>query len=179
MSAVIAARYAKALMTLAAKAKKVEDVADGLDEVTALIADSKPLAAALANVRVTREAKEAVMKAVLTKAKVPDLVNTFVLFVMTKRRLALLPEISRLFHRLADERLGRAQADVTVATALPADQEKKLKKDLETLSGKTVTLHVNVDPAILGGAITRVGSTVWDGSLRNQLNQIRESILKG
>jgi F-type H+-transporting ATPase subunit delta len=179
MSAVIAARYAKALMNLAAKAKQVEPVAQGLDDVTALMVESKELATMLADVRVTRAVKQAVMQGVVEKAKLPELVSTFVLFVMDKRRLALLPEISRLFHRLADERLGRAQADVTVATPLAADQEKTLKQDLEKLSGKTVTLHVKVNPAILGGAITRVGSTVWDGSLRNQLNQIRESILKG
>lgn len=179
MSAVIAARYAKALMNLAGKANQVDPVAQGLEDVSALIAGSKELAALLDDVRVTRAAKEQVMKAVVEQAKLPALVNTFVLFVMEKRRLALLKDITQIFHRLADERLGRAQADVTVATPLAADQEKALKQDLEKLSGKTVTLHVKVDPAILGGAITRVGSTVWDGSLRNQLNQIRDSILKG
>lgn len=179
MSAVIAARYAKALMNLAGKSNQVEPVAQGLDEVSALIDGSKQLSALLEDVRVTHAAKAQVMKALVEQAKLSPLVNTFVLFVMTKRRLGLLKDIAVIFKRLADERLGRAQADVTVATPLAADQEKTLKQDLEKLSGKTVTLHVKVDPAILGGAITRVGSTVWDGSLRNQLNQIRDSILKG
>lgn len=179
MSAVIASRYAKALMILAAKANQVDPVAQALDEVAALVRDSAELAALLDDVRITRSAKEQVMKAILAQAKPPELVSTFVLYVMSKRRLPLLAEIAAYYRRLADERLGRAQADVVVASALAADQQQALKKDLEALSGKSITLNVTVDPAILGGAITRVGSTVWDGSLRTQLNQIRESILKG
>lgn len=179
MSAVIASRYARALMGLAVKADSVDQAAQGLDDVAALMKDSAQLTAMLDDVRVTHAAKEQVMNALLEKAKLPGLVSSFVLLVMSKRRLGLLPEMAVHFHRLADERLGRAQAEVTVASALDAGQEKTLKQDLEKLSGKTVTLTVKVDPSILGGAITRVGSTVWDGSLRNQLNQIRESILKG
>jgi F-type H+-transporting ATPase subunit delta len=179
MSAVIASRYAKALMTLAAQEQQVEPVAQGLDEVAGLIRDSKELSGFLDNVRVPRAAKAHVMKALLDKAKLPALVNNFVLFIMEKRRLMLLGEIADHFHRLADERLGRAQAEVTVASALAPEQELRLKKQLEALAGKTVTLHVKVDPALLGGAVTRLGSTVWDGSLRHQLNQLRDSILKG
>ena len=88
----------------AAKAKQVEPVAQGLDDVTALMAESKDLSTVLADVRVTRAVKQAVMQGVVEKAQLPELVSTFVLFVMDKRRLALLPEISRLYHRLADER---------------------------------------------------------------------------
>ena len=179
MSAIIASRYAKALMTLAAKDNQVDAAAQGVEDVAALIKGSAPLAATLDDVRITRPDKEKLLKAILDQAKVPALVGTFVQFVMEKRRLMLIGEIAAHFHRLADERLGRAQADVTVASALDPAQEKTLKQDLEKLSGKTVTLTVKVDPAILGGAITRVGDTVWDGSLRNQLNQIREQILKG
>jgi F-type H+-transporting ATPase subunit delta len=179
MSAVIAARYAKALMNLAAKEKQIEPVAQGLDEAAALIRDSQELAGLLDDVRVTHGAKQQVMRALLERAKLPALVNTFMRFIMQKRRLTLLPDMAEHFHRLADERLGRAQADVTVAAALSPDQEQRLKQQLEKLSGKTVTLHVKVDATLLGGAVTRIGSTVWDGSLRNQLNELREAILKG
>jgi F-type H+-transporting ATPase subunit delta len=179
VSAVIASRYAKALMNLAAKGGQVEPVAQGLDEIAALLRDSTTLSALLADVRVTRAAKERVVKGVLERAGLPELVNTFVLFIMNKRRLALLAEIAAHFHRLADERLGRAQAQVTVAAPLAPEQEQGLTGELERISGKTITLQVHVDSAILGGAITRVGSTVWDGSLRTQLNQLRETIVKG
>lgn len=179
MSAVIASRYAKALMNLAARGDQVEPVAQGLDEIAALLRDSPELAALLADVRVARAAKEQVVKGVLERAGLPELVNTFVLFVMGKRRLRLLPEIAVHFHRLADERLGRARARVTVAVPLPPEQEQTLRQALERLSGKAITLHVQVDPAILGGAITRVGSILWDGSLRTQLHQLRETIVKG
>jgi len=178
MSAVIAARYARALMNLAAKDQQVDQAAQGLDLVADMLAESPRLAEALENVRATGPDKERTLQAVLDKAGVPALVATFSRYVLDKRRLRLLPDIRDQFHRLADERLGRAKAAVTVAAPLAKEQEASLKRKLEAVSGKTITLHVTVDPAILGGAVTRIGSTVWDGSLRHQLNRIRESIVK-
>jgi F-type H+-transporting ATPase subunit delta len=137
------------------------------------------LADFLENVRATGPDKARTLGAVLERAAVSPLVATFARYVLEKRRLRLLPDIRAQFHRLADERLGRAQASVTVAAPLAKEQEAELKRKLEGISGKTITLNVTVDPAILGGAVTRIGSTVWDGSLRHQFNRIRESIVKG
>jgi F-type H+-transporting ATPase subunit delta len=99
--------------------------------------------------------------------------------VTRKRRIGLLDEMRKVFHELADERMGRAHADVTVASALSAQQESALKERLEKLSGREINLRVEIDPSILGGIVAKIGSTVWDGSLRNQLNQIHQSIIEG
>jgi F-type H+-transporting ATPase subunit delta len=172
-------RYAQALMNLAAKAKQVEPVAAGLDELADAVASSEPLRALLAEPKVPLAAKEAVMHALLAKAGVPALVETFVRFITRKRRIELLGDIRGEFHDLADERMGRANADVTVASELTAAQAKALQERLAGLSGRQVALRVRVDPDILGGVVARIGSTVWDGSLRNQLAQIQQSITKG
>jgi F-type H+-transporting ATPase subunit delta len=179
MSGVIAQRYARALMNLAVKADAVEDVATGLDEMAETLEESPLLAAFVEDTKVPPSTKQDVVRDLLVKAQVPELVNTFVRYLTAKRRFLLLPEIRDVYHRLADERLGRAQAEVTVAAAMSEAQEKQMQGQLEALSGKQITLTVKVDPEIMGGAITRIGSVVRDGSLRNQLQQIRQSIKEG
>jgi len=183
---VISQRYARALMNLTAgkggaakgRDKQVEEIGAALDEVAAALA-SEDLAPFLASSQATPAMRDEVLKTVLARMKAPDPLGPFVRLLNQKRRLALLPEIARLFYQLADERLGRAQAEVTVAEPLPAAQQARLRKQLEQTTGKSVTLNVKVDPAILGGAVTRVGSTVWDGSVRHHLHQVREQLLRG
>lgn len=179
MSGVIAQRYARALMNLAAKSDQVGPVAAGLDDMTAMLAESPLLAAFVEDTKVLPAKKQEALREILAKAKAPELVDTFLRYLTAKRRFALVPDIREIFHRLADERLGRAQADVIVASALTGDQEKQMQEQLEALSGKQITLTVKVDPEIMGGAITKIGSVVRDGSLRHQLQQIRQSIKEG
>ena len=188
---VISQRYARALMGLAAGKgaagkgaagkgtdKQVEEIGAALDEVSVALA-AEELAPFLASSQATPAMRDEVLKTVLARMKAPAPLPAFVRLLNQKRRLDLLPEIARLFHQLADERLGRAQAEVTVAEPLPAAQKERLRKQLEQATGKSVTLNVQVDGQILGGAVTRIGSTVWDGSVRHHLHQIREQLLRG
>ena len=179
ITGVIAQRYAKALMKLAVAADRIEPVTEGLDAITDTLADSEQLADFLADSKIPLTLKEQAVADLLAAAGAPPLVATFVRFVTGKRRILLLPEIRTVFHRLADERMGRAHAEVVVAAPLSADQESRLKEQLERLSGKQITLQVQVEPEILGGAVTRIGSTVWDGSLRGRLDQVRQTIIEG
>ena len=125
MSGVIAQRYARALMNLAVKADQVEPVAHGLDEMADTLEASPLLAALVQDTKVLPSKKEDVVREIMTKAEVPELVNTFLRYLTSKRRFTLLPEIRQVYHRLADERLGRAQAQVTLATGLTAEQESQ------------------------------------------------------
>ncbi len=179
MSGVIAQRYAKALMNLAVKGDAVESVTAELDDLADALLEAPQLSGLLADIRISRAQKQEVLAEVLKQSGVSELVNVFVRFIASKRRFALLPDIREVFHQLADERLGRAQAEVTVAAPLSGGQEQSLQQKLETLSGKQVTLTITVNPEIMGGVITRIGSILRDGSLRNQLNQIRQSIKEG
>ncbi len=179
MSTVISQRYARALMNLAEKAKQVDEVAAELDGLADLLSGSEELSAFLAEARVPQSAKKGAIAAILKQADASELVGTFVRYITQKRRLLLLDEIRGDFHALADERLGRAQAEVTVAAELTSAEAESLREKLEALSGKKITMTVNVDPAIIGGVITKIGSSVRDGSLRSQLEQIRQTITDG
>jgi F-type H+-transporting ATPase subunit delta len=173
---IIARRYAQALMNLAVKADQVADAAKALDEVADNVAGSERLQAYLAEPKVALSAKEAVISEMLQKGGVSPLVSTFVRFIARKRRIELLEDIRGEFHELADERMGRANAQVTVAAELNAKQQDALRSRLRVLTGKEIQLRMQVDPGLLGGFVARVGSTVWDSSLRNQLNLIHQSI---
>lgn len=177
---VVSIRYARALMNLAQRDKQVAEVATGLSEFADMVAESSELSAFLAEPRVPLAGKVAAVTELLDKAKLPALLNAFLRFVTTKRRIALLEEMRRDFHTLADEKLGRGNAQVTVAADLTAEQEKSLRERLQGLSGKQeVRLDITVDPSLLGGVVARIGSTVWDGSLRNQLNRIQQTLSEG
>ncbi len=177
---IVARRYAQALMNLAGKAGQVDETAAALDGIADAWTASAKLQAFLSDPKVALAAKEAVVQKLLAKAGPPPLVQTFVRLVTRKRRIDVLDEMRREFHVLADERSGRATAVVTVATQLTAAQQTALRKRLTAVTGKKeVQLDVRVDPDILGGLVARVGSTVWDSSLRNQLSRIQQSLVKG
>ena len=176
-SSVISRRYARALLNIAIAADAVQSIGDGLDDLADALVMSPALHDLLVNPKIPQAQKDAVMQEVLVKIAPHETVNTFARYLATKRRAALLDEIRHAFHRLADIETGHAQALVTVAAALDESETEELRRKIEEFSGKTITLDVEVDPALLGGVVTRIGSTVWDGSLRSHLNNIHESII--
>ena len=95
----------------------------------------------------------------------------------SKGRIASLPDIARAHRALVDEHAGRVRATVTSARPLDPLLETRLKTALEKSSGKTVIFEKREDPAIMGGLVTQLGDTVYDGSVRTQLQQLREELL--
>lgn len=175
---IISRRYARALLNLSARANEVEAVAEGLNDVADAVTTSPALADLLINPKVKQADKMQIVNTVLARIGPPAIVSTFVRYLTGKRRIALLDDIRRVYHELADIRTGRATALVTVAVPLDDGQQDQLRRRIEAMSGKQITLDIQVDPAILGGTVTRIGSTVWDGSLRSKLHQIRDSIIQ-
>jgi len=176
---VIARRYAKALLNLAAADDVIEQVGQGLDEFAELLEQSEELRGFLATPKVGPTEKEQAVTQIVERAQPHNLVGVFLRYLTRKRRILLLGDIRRVYRELADGRLGRAQAEVTVAEELPAEDTERLRSRVAELAGKEISLDVKVNPDILGGVITRIGSTVWDGSVRGQLRQIRQSIIEG
>ncbi|MDH4246466.1 MAG: ATP synthase F1 subunit delta [Deltaproteobacteria bacterium] len=175
----IAKRYARATMNLAGREKSSETVIAALDSLVGAMKEVPRLSAAIADPKISQSVKRGVMEDLTRTIKAPALVVNLVRLLTEKRRLVLLPEICASCHALDDARAGRAEAQVRSATPLSAKQQEELRGRLEKLSGKKLTLQVETDSSLLGGLVARIGSTVWDGSLRNQLNQIRQSFIEG
>jgi F-type H+-transporting ATPase subunit delta len=174
---VIARRYAKALINLAEK--DLEITGNSLAAIADVYSNSTELSEVLSDTKVSSQIKQDVLKNILKKIKVSKLVDTFIRYLLAKRRIVLLPNIERAFNLLLQEKLGRIEAGITVAQEIPEVTVGKLEKAISRYSGKEVSVNITIDPAIIGGIVTRIGSVVIDGSIHTQLNHIRQSIIRG
>ena len=175
----IARRYAKALVNLAENEKDLDNTGKHLNSITEVYKENLELRQVLSDTKVSSGIKLEILKDVLSKIKVSKLVDTFSRYLLAKRRIDFLPDIERAFNLLLQEKLGRIEAKVTTASELPKDTVKKLVDAISSYSGKEIEVNVTIDPSIIGGIVTRIGSTVIDGSVQTYLNQIRQSIIRG
>ena len=180
---VIARRYASALSSLAKKENNLEQVGTELQDFCDTLHEAAELQESLSNNKVPMAVRNSILTEILTKMELSTLVSTFLRYLLSKRRLTLVHDIARAFALLTQEAMGILPAEVTVAKEPRSKESKdllqKLQEQLSASTGKTVQIHVSVDPSIIGGIVTRIGSMVIDGSLRNQLIQVRESIIRG
>ena len=175
----IARRYAKALVNLAEKGNDLHNAGKNLTAITEVYKENSELRQVLSDTKVSSRVKQEILKDVLNTIKISKLVDTFSRYLLAKRRIDILPDIERAFNLLLQEKLGRIEANVTTASELPKDTVKKLVDAISSYSGKEIEVNVTIDPSIIGGIVTRIGSTVIDGSIQTYLNQIRQSIIRG
>ena len=175
----IARRYAKALVNLAENEKDLDNTGKHLNSITEVYKENSELRQVLSDTKVSSMVKLEILKDVLNEIKASKLVDTFSRYLLAKRRIDILPDIERAFNLLLQEKLGRIEANVTAAYELPKETVKRLVNAISGYSGKEVKVNVAIDPSIIGGMVTRIGSTVIDGSIKTHLNKIRQSIIRG
>lgn len=176
---IVGRRYAKALLNLAGSDKNIEEIGEQLTEVASLFQESAGLRSIMLDPKIGRKERIAVIGELTEQMECQELVNTYCRYLTSRNRFEIIADIAAAYNTLASEKLGKATASVIVAQKLSNKEEKNLQKQLSTYTGKKITLSVEVDPSILGGAITSIGSLVLDGSIKNKLNLIRETISKG
>jgi F-type H+-transporting ATPase subunit delta len=145
-------------------------------QVVALVDESKILREVWENPSIPAGQKRAVLDAIVQRAGMSRPVRNFIAVVIDKGRTKLLPEIVRQFAQELNQRLGFAEAEITTVRELSKDEMAMLEADLATATGKRIHARYDQDPAILGGAIARVGSTIYDGSVKGQLERIRQRL---
>jgi F-type H+-transporting ATPase subunit delta len=172
----IARRYAKALFGLAVEKGRVEPWSDSLLALKQAVESSHDLRDVLSNPVYSKEQRRAIVGQLAEAVKLdPDPTN--LLFLLAQRnRLAYLGGVVDTFRELADAQLGRVRARVTSAVPLDASSAQAIADKLSAATKAKVLLDRTVDPAILGGAITQVGSVVYDGSIRTQLEDLRRTL---
>jgi F-type H+-transporting ATPase subunit delta len=169
----IAQHYADALADVAISEKSAENVSRELRDFLALLRESAQLGILLGSPAVSRANKHAVAQALVERMKASRTLRNFLFVVIDQRRMGLLPEIQEAFEAQLDERQGVARAHVVSARQLKEGEKKQLRKALERLSGRRVEEDYELDPALIAGAVVRVGSTIYDGSVRTQLERLR------
>lgn len=174
----LARRYARALLEIGIAQGNFEALGRELDDLAATYAGSRDLAEALTNPIFARAKRRAVLEAILAKSGVSIPVKNFALLLFEGERIPHLPAIARELRLMVDDKAGRVQAQITSATPLSLDQSQKIQAALERLSGKKLVIDQHEDPALLGGVVAKIGDVVVDGSLRTQLEQMRERFLQ-
>ncbi|HSM91301.1 MAG TPA: ATP synthase F1 subunit delta [Anaeromyxobacteraceae bacterium] len=176
ISGSIGRRYAKALFSLAVDQNRVEPWADGLRALKATVEASPELRDVLQNPVYSKEQRRGVA-AKLAEALKLDAEPASLLYLLSDRnRLAYLDGIADYFGELADAKLGRLRARVTTATAVDAASLEAISSRLSAATKAAVLVEHAVEPAIIGGVVAQIGSIVYDGSLRTQLEQLKTSL---
>ncbi len=174
----VADRYAKALMELSAEQNTTDPLATELAEMGQTISGSRDLRVFLGSPLVKADKKGAALHAVFSQAS--QVVERLIDLLVSKGREAELPAIVTAFGQLHDRARKIGRAEVTSAAPLSDAQRSRLKAELEGRSdGGTVELTYRVDPSLLGGLVIKQGDTVQDGSLRYQLEKLREQLITG
>jgi len=174
---IIAKRYAKALVQLAEEKKVVDktrtDLAAFVEAVDSLPALQKLLASPV----FTPEQKKAVIKDLAGKLGMQPSTQRFVEHLAETGRIRYIKEMYEAFQEILAERTNRAMARLTTAAAISPADLADIKKKLEALTGKQVDIDSRIDASLIGGAKAQIGSTVYDGSIKNQLSKMRNQLM--
>lgn len=172
----IARNYAEALLELARRAedpagwgKLIRDIANGVEQ-------DITLKHFLESPKISEAQKNEVFFQALGD-RVPRHFLRFMQTLVRKRRQMLIPEIAIEYDNLLDIHEGRVHANVTVARQATEAEENSIAAELSRVIGKTVVPHMNVNPAILGGVVVKIGDTVMDGSVRRRLARLKGQML--
>jgi len=173
----IAGRYAKALFQLAEADKQLDAVAADLAQLRSMIEESDDLRRLIGSPVVTRQDQGRVMTAIIEKAGLSDLVRRFVGLVAQNRRLFVLQSMIDAFLAALAAQRGETTAQVVSAQALSEKQKQDLEAVLKETLGNLVTIDAQVDPALLGGMVVKVGSRMVDSSLKTKLQQLKLAMM--
>ena len=173
ISSTIAKRYARAFFEIAGEEKRYEEYYHELGRFSAVFRENKSLEEFLANPIFAQPDKKAVVESVLEKIRISPLTANFLKLLADKRRIEILPDIERCYRELMDNALKKARVTVKTAFPLSGELSRRLQSGLEELTGKEVEMTVLEEPSLIGGIVVRVGDTLYDGSIRAQLNNIR------
>ena len=174
----LATRYARALLGALPDAGDQSAADEFLSALAASIRESAELRSFLLDPATSATAKKSVLGKLGESRHVPDRVATFLGMVVDNGRAAQLRSIAEVFHSEREAGQGIVSALLTSAAPLPPELQSRAVAALEKLSRKKVNLTVQIDPALLGGAVAQVGSTVYDGSLKTQLARLRSTMGK-
>jgi F-type H+-transporting ATPase subunit delta len=173
----LAERYAGALVDVALENKQADRVKEELAAFAAMVRESAELHAFLSNPSIARASKHAAIEQLVARMGASRTLRNYLFVIVDQRRAGMLPEIEQAFSALLDARRGVMQATVTSAADLTEGERAELDAALEKLTGKIVQAQFNTDPALIGGAIVKIGSTIYDGSVRAQLNRLRARMI--
>jgi F-type H+-transporting ATPase subunit delta len=175
---VLSLRYAHAFASVATSARlDAAAVQQQLNDFSGTLAGSRELREVLMNPSIANEQKLKVLDAIAGRIGMYPQVRNFLAVIMDHQRLAELDEILTEYHAVVDEQSNLAEAEITSALALNDQDRAELEAQVEKLAGGRVRATYHQDATLLGGVVVRLGSTVYDGSIRAQLQQLKQRLV--
>ena len=171
-----AGRYARALLDVVIKEGNPEQVDQELATLARLFAGNTELQKALANPAVPVAAKRKVIESVVARTTPTPALGKLLLMLADRDRLGLVPELAEVYRERLMEHRQVINAELTTAVPLTTERVAQFEKRIAAATGRRVTMTASVDPALIGGAVARVGSIVYDGSIATQLSKMRERL---
>ena len=173
----IARRYATALADVVLKTGETEAVKAELKIWEQLLVGNENLQNVFANPAITHSKKERLLEELIARTKPAKTTANFLRVLVNNGRLTQLGATAERFESVLEERSGVVSSEVTSAHELSDGHKNELRTNLEKLTGKQVKLNFTVDPDLIGGVVTRVGSTVYDASVRTRLENLKEELI--
>jgi F-type H+-transporting ATPase subunit delta len=173
----VASTYARAIADVVFSARlDPKNVMEGLHRISALLAESADLRRVWENPAVPAEQKRKLLDAIVQREGIERHVRNLIAVLIDHRRMQFLDRIALQLEKELDSRMGFAEAQVTSARELGDTERRTLEAQIEKVTGKKVRAQFGLDASLLGGAVVRVGSTIYDGSVKGQLEKIKEAI---
>lgn len=175
----IARRYAKALMNIGLEDGNYDTYGEEIDTFTVLFQREEQLREVLNNPVFSIPRRQAIIKEIGGKLRLSSITVNFLHLLVDKNRIRYLPDIASLYRELADEAAGRARVHLITAHELSKQKLTELTAGLQDLVGKQVVMEVETDASLIGGVVARIGGMVYDGSVKTQLERLKETLAKG
>jgi len=172
----VARRYARAIITLAEEMDKLDKVAADFERLRSLITSSHDLELFIQNPTIAKTKKREIFNE-LFSSLVDELTMRFLLLLVAKGREAILLEIIEQYNSMVDEKTGIVRAEVSSFIEMNKKQGRQLQKQLEEYTGKKVSITYSLDRTLKGGFLARIGDTVFDASVRRQLEIMEEKFM--
>jgi len=175
--AAVAGRYARAFARVVAeRGMDADKTVQELNQVAELVGASHELRNVFSNPAVDHKQKISLLDAIIKRIGGTHVLRNFIAVLIDHKRISQIGEIAVQFKQELDQRMGIAEAQVSSARELTAAEKKSLERRLAAVTGKTIRATYSEDTSLLGGAVVRVGSTIYDGSVRGRLQRMKEEI---
>lgn len=178
-SLIVAKRYARALLEIGKEDGNLDKYGQELAEMSSLFAGSAELEQVLANPAIEFDDRSKLLNTFLDKLGLSPIANNFFRLLMDRGRIADTRDISRVYARLLDEEKGITRADVVAAAPLSEEEVRRLKEVLTKLAGSDVVVEVKEDSSLIGGVRAQIGDLVLDGTVKTQLETLKDSLRRG
>lgn len=176
----VTSRYARAFADVVVGQKlEVNSVREELRAVVATVSASKELRDVMESPAIPHDQKLRLLDAIASEMGLVTAVRNFVAVLIDHGRIPMLAQIARQFEIELNNRLGLAEAEITSSRELSPEEKKGMEEQIARMTGKRVQARYALDKAILGGAVVKIGSTIYDGSVRGQLRRMKEQLSAG